>query len=316
LLVLATVITAVRIRMDSSFGTDEICLEATVCCVMLTFTLLTTETFASNSFHAISGSFITNVGTGQQELAFNTYGSHQFSDNSGGNSSGGSVTLAVPLANLFQFDAFASSTSTTGSSEVSGLTTFVQPFTIARNMRVSLTGNVVRAPGDPTAVSSIVVNGGNGNLDLSLHDDTSGGTETISLVFEPWVDDPLDPLDIPHQISGLIITSANVEGTHGGSIDGSLIVTLPADLNNDMAVNSSDQLVWEQGYGTFPGTFLDGDVNGDSRNACTDFLDFQRDFGLPVQSASFVTFAATVPSPTSLWLAGAGLFLVAAKRRR
>jgi hypothetical protein len=82
-----------------------------------------------------------------------------------------------------------------------------------------------------------------------------------------------------------------------------------ADFNNDGLVNSSDLMMWRNGFGPNSGT---GDADGDGDTDGSDFLLWQQQLG----SNQSPPQHAAVPEPTSVGLAVLGFMALLGVRRR
>jgi hypothetical protein len=103
-----------------------------------------------------------------------------------------------------------------------------------------------------------------------------------------------------------------------------------ADFNDNDQVDGGDLTKWTGGFGTTPGgtsSLQSGDSNGDNLVDGTDFLTWQRQLGeappiaaldaaMDAALASLTVSVAAVPEPGSIALAGIGMALIAAVRRR
>ncbi|QDS98233.1 hypothetical protein [Adhaeretor mobilis] len=86
---------------------------------------------------------------------------------------------------------------------------------------------------------------------------------------------------------------------------GAYLAQQPGDFNGDGATDGSDFLTWQRGFGLSSGaTITDGDANGDTLVNGDDLPIWKNHFG---SSASGLASAAAVPEPSSLVLLFCGL---------
>lgn len=256
---------------------------------------------ASNTFGTFGGNLETRDG---QPEAFTSLGFVESVANDANGMSAASLTTARPNGNVFTFDAAATSDSSTGSAEVISNLSFHQSFDVIQPMRVILTAAVLSPDDDFGVFAAIFVNDGNQATPLSIISDTGGTPDQVSLIFQPVDFDNMDPIIVPpimpHSISGFINTNAGAAGTHTGSIQGAVTITLPGDLSGDLVVDEADLEFWENGFGLQEVTFINGDIDGNRRVDGADFLLWQRQSGLVATST--ITVARAVPEPTAACL--------------
>jgi len=254
--------------------------------------------FAAVTFIGPTGSLIVNSGTDMRETSANLLGTFNANANSALGSAVADLTVAVPASTQFAFDGSATSTSEAGSSTVRSSLTFVELFNFDEPMRVILSGAVTNSGDQPGAIAQIVVNDGNQDLSIALLEDTGGATESRSLVFQPVANPQETGL---HSLGGTIFTNAAGAGSHTGAISGSLVITLPADVNADLAVTGADLSIWRGGFGSTNATYKSGDMDNDRKVTGSDFFQWQRDFGRSIATSGISGFQS-VPEPASLYL--------------
>lgn len=95
-----------------------------------------------------------------------------------------------------------------------------------------------------------------------------------------------------------------------------LPITLMSDFDGNGFVDGADLAILRMNFGLMPATQADGDGNGDGRVDGADLLLFQQQLGMfpPVVPAGSAN-AGTVPEPSGLVLAAAGLVALAWKRK-
>lgn len=120
----------------------------------------------------------------------------------------------------------------------------------------------------------------------------------------------------------LELTALRSTGENDGYADNiSLELLLIGDLDFNGAINAADWGVFRQGLArnlaglSLAEAFRWGDLNGDRRNDHSDFVMFKTKFDA-VNGAGAFAAMASVPEPAGGILAGLGLALIAAKRRR
>jgi len=171
-------------------------------------------------------------------------------------------------------------------------------------MRVFLTAEVVNNPsGAEISIVRIGINDGNELLEVGFSADTGGSAASDSLVFLPAAMGT-------HLISGFIFTNANAPGTLSVSIQGTVAITDPSDINGDLSVDGEDLEIWMAGFGMSLVSFDQGDMNDDLQVNGADFLQWQRSFGTTLGTVS----AATVPEPATALLAVWGLVWIVGRR--
>jgi hypothetical protein len=91
-----------------------------------------------------------------------------------------------------------------------------------------------------------------------------------------------------------------------------------ADFNGDGVVDGTDFLAWQRGFGMTGGVELEhGDANGDGMVDAADLNAWSAAFGASAAPPNVSAPATTVPEPTTVGLSvGAALFVVAIARRR
>ncbi|MBN1854544.1 MAG: retropepsin-like domain-containing protein [Pirellulales bacterium] len=142
-----------------------------------------------------------------------------------------------------------------------------------------------------------------GALDVTLVDSGSG-------LFDPEIGDLFEILtatdgisgefelmDLPSSITWDIHYTANTV-----TLEVLALIGLPADFNNDGAVDSADLTAWQTGFGTQTGaTRSQGDADGDGDVDGADFLAWQGSFGTGSASAGISQTA--IPEPCTFLLA-------------
>jgi hypothetical protein len=93
---------------------------------------------------------------------------------------------------------------------------------------------------------------------------------------------------------------------------------LPADFNDNGAVNAADLTRWSQGFGDAAAAKFDGDANGDGQVDGSDLLVWQRQVGQSSLAAGVPTASQSargVPEPDLLVLAGAAFLTIGLRTR-
>jgi len=253
--------------------------------------------YGTDIFGSIAGSLSATAGTNTGTQQVTSLGNFNLSRSQGGESAEINLDTSLLNNNVFQFSMTAETTSATGSTATGINANFQLPFSIAKKMRVFLTAEVVNNPDDfDVIIAQVVINDGNELLSLSVIADTGGTALSDSLVFSPATVGT-------HRISGSVFTAAQSPGTHIGSVQGTVMITDPSDINGDLSVDGEDLGIWMAGFGTSLASFEQGDMNDDLQVNGADFLQWQRGFGTILGTVA----AATVPEPATVMLIAWGL---------
>ncbi|TWT97723.1 PEP-CTERM motif protein [Botrimarina colliarenosi] len=145
---------------------------------------------------------------------------------------------------------------------------------------------------------------------------TSGGTVSLSTPTGAWLASPFEDLSMELLLTGGATRSVDVTFVGGaGRYEF-------GDLNTDGVINVSDYVLLAANAETSlagltaAAQVLAGDLDGDGQNSLLDFGQFKSLYENANGVGSFALMVASIPEPTSLGLAVAGVLFTLTRRRR